>query len=302
MFTHTKPLWIGMLLLLSLLLVSCGPGKPGSQTPKLAPAALWDLHTEAGNKAFMEGRHRNAEQHFLAALEESEQLKIVNPQDHKEVLADDPSVPASLNNLGTLYIAQSRYDDATMILQRALSISETNLGPQHPYLGVTLRNLASLRLAQGQPEEAESLVRRALTIDEGALGSAHPQLGEDFAQLGAIATARGQHRDAEALLKKGLSIRQQSYGPDHPQVALSLLALADGYRDQDQFDRAEPLYERVLEIRKKHFGPNHPRMAESLEHYAILAKKMGRQQEAEEMELEAKRIRATTMTPSISQE
>ncbi len=301
MTIYHKFLWIGIFYVAFLSLISCGPGKPGSQTPKLPPAALWDLHTEAGHVAVQEGRLPDAEQHFLAALKEAEELKIVSPENHQEVLAGDPSLPTSLNNLGILYTKQERYDDAARVLRRALSISETNLDQQHPYIAVTLRNLGTLHRHQEQYDEAEGYVRRALDIDAGALGTHHPQLAKDYTQLAAIASARGLQSEAELYLKKGLSLRQQAYGPDHPEVAISLLAMADGYRDHDQFDQAEPLYERVLEIQEKHFGPRHLQMAESLEHYALLAKKMGRPQEAEEMQREAQQIRSISEEPSSIQ-
>src|SRR5260221_8799668 len=44
-----------------------------------------------------------------------------------------PDTAASLNNLGQLYLAQGRYEEAEPLLQRALIICEQVLEPEHPH-------------------------------------------------------------------------------------------------------------------------------------------------------------------------
>ncbi|MEE8076725.1 MAG: tetratricopeptide repeat protein [Candidatus Binatia bacterium] len=45
-------------------------------------------------------------------------------------------------------------------------------------------------------------------------------------------------------------------------------------------------------MQEKALGPNHPDVAKSLENYAVLLRKTNRANEAEEMEVRAKRIQA----------
>ena len=59
--------------------------------------------------------------------------------------------------------------------QRALSITEATLGPNHPSVAPTLRNLADLLRQQGEHAEAKALMKRARGIDEATRGKAHPR-------------------------------------------------------------------------------------------------------------------------------
>ncbi len=64
------------------------------------------------------------------------------------------------------------------------------------------------------------------------------------------------------------------------------------YRDQRKYAEAEPLFRRALLIAEKTLGPEHPNVAQVLENYADLLRKMGRAEEATEMEARAQAIRA----------
>ena len=69
---------------------------------------------------------------------------------------------------------------------RALSITETALGPDHPEVGNTLNNLAGLYRAQGRYAEAVSLCERALAIAQTSLGVDHPDVGGSLNNLAAL--------------------------------------------------------------------------------------------------------------------
>ncbi|MBI3472617.1 MAG: tetratricopeptide repeat protein, partial [Candidatus Solibacter usitatus] len=60
-----------------------------------------------------------------------------------------------LNNLGGLYEKQGDYAKAESAYQRALTMRERILGPDHPDLAVSLNSLAGLSLFQEQYAKAE---------------------------------------------------------------------------------------------------------------------------------------------------
>jgi len=64
------------------------------------------------------------------------------------------------------------------------------------------------------------------------------------------------------------------------------------YQAQGNYAEAETLNQRSLAILEKALGPEHPDVAQSLENYAALLRKTGRPDEAAEMEVRAKAIRA----------
>ena len=60
--------------------------------------------------------------------------------------------------------------------QRACSILETALGPNHPDVAMTLNHIAHVLHRQGEHAEAKALLRRARVIHEATRGKAHPNV------------------------------------------------------------------------------------------------------------------------------
>jgi tetratricopeptide (TPR) repeat protein len=68
---------------------------------------------------------------------------------------------------------QGRYSEAVPSAERALSILEGALGPDHPDVATSLNNLGLLYQNLGQYSAAESLYKRSLAIKERVLGPNH---------------------------------------------------------------------------------------------------------------------------------
>ncbi len=140
---RTKTRWL-LAGVLSLLLwpASCA-----------APETSWETSNEAGMEAYEQGRYREAEKRWLAALDEAENFG-----------PDDQRLATSLNNLATLYSAQGNYAQGEPLFQRSLAIWEKVLGPEHPDVATSLNNLAGLYHAQGKHAEAKDMEERAKAI------------------------------------------------------------------------------------------------------------------------------------------
>ena len=77
------------------------------------------------------------------------------------------SVPrwlSSLNNLAFLYHAQGRYAEAEPLYQRALTIREKALRPEHSDVVTSLENYAALLRETARDNEAEKMEARAKAI------------------------------------------------------------------------------------------------------------------------------------------
>ena len=94
---ENKAVW----LLAGLCLLAL-PAEPAAAQPD-----TWQVHVDAGQKAFNELRYQEAEGHYLAALEEAEKLG-----------GEDARHADSLNRLALLYRAQDRYDEAEPFWRR----------------------------------------------------------------------------------------------------------------------------------------------------------------------------------------
>jgi tetratricopeptide (TPR) repeat protein len=190
-------------------------------------------------------------------------------------------VGIALNNLAEVYRAQGQYTQAEPLLQRALTISEQALGPQHPQVAMGLNNLAGLYQAQGRYAEASSLYQRALTIWEQALGPQHPQVAAGLNNLAGLYENQGRYAAAEPLYQRALLVKEQALGPQHPDVAISLNNLALLYHRQGRYTQTEPLLQRALTIREQALGPMHPDVARNLNNLAHLYQVQGRLAAAE---------------------
>jgi len=78
-----------------------------------------------------------------------------------------PHTAISLNNLGELYSAQERYDEAEPLLRRALHIREVSLGSANTDVATVLENLARLLHNTAREAEAQELEERAKSIRNG---------------------------------------------------------------------------------------------------------------------------------------
>ena len=116
---------------------------------------------------------------------------------------------ASLNNLGTLLQDMGDLAGARPYYERALTIKEKALGPDHPDTALSLNNLGYLLQAMGNLAEARPYYERALAIKEAKLGTNHPSTKitrDNLAWLNRQAGTGGQSvDDLLAKLKQMLS-------------------------------------------------------------------------------------------------
>ena len=175
---------------------------------------------------------------------------------------------------------QGRYAEAIPHAEKALTIYEKALGPEHPYTALSLNNLAELYGTMSAYDKAEPLYRRSLAIHEKALGPEHPSTALSLNNLAGLYYTMGAYDKAEPLYRRSLAIHEKALGPDHPDTATSLNNLATLYTNMGAYDKAEPLYRRSLAIHEKALGPEHPSTALSLNNLALLYAARGRSGEA----------------------
>jgi tetratricopeptide (TPR) repeat protein/transcriptional regulator with XRE-family HTH domain len=176
---------------------------------------------------------------------------------------------------------RSRYDQGSLLCQRALLLFEQTLGPQYPQVALALYTLAGFYRQQGKYEQAEPLYERALQIREQALGPLHPDVAASLNNLAFVYRERGKYEQAEPLYERALQIREQALGPLHPNVAFSLNGLAILYRDIGKIDRAELFFRQSVQILEQALGPDHPDVARPLNNLADLYREQGKYEQAE---------------------
>jgi tetratricopeptide (TPR) repeat protein len=144
-------------------------------------------------------RYPEAEHCFLRALAVVEKL---NPQNIETM--------AVLSNLGRLYGAWGRSREAHSYLERALSIGEKTLGPEHPALATLLANLGTLH----EPAEAEGFYKRALSISESTVGTGHPKIAQILNGYAKALRQMKRNTEAQAVERRSRAIRETASRED----------------------------------------------------------------------------------------
>lgn len=115
--------------------------------------------------------------------------------------SDHLQIAQVLDSLGVLYGDQGKYEQAELLLERALCILKQTMGPDHPYLAFSLVSLGNISLKQEKYEQARSAYQQALHIQEQRLGPSHPKI---LWTKSALLTIEERVQEAEqAVLRNG---------------------------------------------------------------------------------------------------
>jgi len=164
-----------------------------------------------------------------------------------------------LDALGTYkHGALAAYAQARPLKERALSIREQTLGPEHRDVAKSLNALALLLWDQRDLEAARPLQERALAIREKVLGAEHADTAMSLNNLALLLEDQGDLAAALPLYRRATAILEKVRGPEHSDTALSLNNLANLLHAQGDLTGAMRLYERALAIFQKTLDAGHP--------------------------------------------
>jgi tetratricopeptide (TPR) repeat protein len=170
--------------------------------------------------------------------------------------------------IGRFYSAQRLYGLAEPWYEKCVSLAQTRLGEEHPYVAGSYNNLARLYSEQGKNSEAEQLYIKALDLMQRLLGEDHPYTASVYQNLARLYRFQGRNSEAEPLYIKTLELMKYLLGEDHPTVANTYNNLAGLYYSQQRYTEAERLYLKVLELLKHRLGNEHPDVATSYNNLA----------------------------------
>jgi hypothetical protein len=138
---------------------------------------------------------------------------------------------SSLRDMGQL-------DTARPVLDRALAIAETGLGPDHPGAIATRGHLARWLGEAGQPAQAAAQYTDLLADRLRVLGADHPGTLTARANLAYMLGAAGQPSQVAAQYRDLLADRLRVLGPDHPDTRTTRdpVAFWEARRDGDGAD------------------------------------------------------------------
>lgn len=198
----------------------------------------WEASIAAGQKAAARGDYATAERSFAGAIVKAERFG-----------REDLRVAQALSHLARAYVAQGKFVEAEPLYLRALTIYQTQRGPNHMDVAATLNNLGILHKMHGQYAAAEPFLTRALAIKEQLLGPYDSEVGLSAQNLGMLYVAQERYEQAEPLLRRALAIWEQ--GPESVDLAKSLEHYAGVLQKQGRTAEADALQARAKTIRAR---------------------------------------------------
>lgn len=159
----------------------------------------------------------------------------------------------AMRNLGDLYTALGRLDDAASLFERAVNMARQEPGLERSFVAAILRSLGYVYLQKAAYEKAEPLLREAMESSR-ANGDNTPGYADSL--LGLARMYRAQHDTARALplVKKATAIYEAA-GDPLKAIAwdeLGMIALEDR-----KFSTAREWFVRSLEFDRTTFGAGH---------------------------------------------
>jgi tetratricopeptide (TPR) repeat protein len=180
-----------------------------------------------------------------------------------------PEVATTLSKLAELYCADSNWEKAESLFQRAVDIRSQLYGIQREGLEHDegrLSDVKAARLGPGNPAQTVTASGNQTRPEDVALAPHTEPLIST--QSGTIANKSLSSAIPEAELE--LESLKQMIGADHPSVADVLTKLADLYCRAKMYNKMEPLLAEALKLREAACGPNHPAVATELKNLAAL--------------------------------
>jgi eukaryotic-like serine/threonine-protein kinase len=116
----------------------------------------------------------------------------------------------TLNNLGVLYGDSGRSAEALSCYERALTIAEETLSPEHPLRATLLANAGTFHLIVHGPAYAEPFYVRALALAESTMGRSHALVGQIMLQYAAVLERTDRTAEAKKCRRRANTILEDA--------------------------------------------------------------------------------------------
>jgi tetratricopeptide (TPR) repeat protein len=178
----------------------------------------------------------------------------------KEALfgAASGEVARTINTQGWILYKAGRWEEATPIVERGLSIARSAYGERHIEYLRAIHLLGALSEDAGAFERADSLYHQELAIERVLFGDESVQVANTLNSMGILCRKTARYDEGRPLFERAVALREKKLGPDHPDVGWALNNEANLLIDIGEWSDARDRYTRALAIWEKCYGPAHP--------------------------------------------
>jgi len=189
----------------------------------------------------------------------------------------------ALTSLAVLYQAQSKYDAAIQLHEKAIPMARNNIEFPSTGLAENIAGYAETLRKAGHLPQAERYHREALEIRTRAIKNkscTELELAVSYTQLGCTLAAMQQHQEAYEQHHLALTLRYRYLDFAHGLVAESLNYCAESLCALGRGVEGIPLVLHAVHIRKNLYGISHPAYAHALSVLASCYQGIGRHLDA----------------------
>ncbi len=199
---------------------------------------------------------------------------------------------ASLLNAGVGEYLNRHYQEADKLLHKALDAAQ-KMNDDYA-VALAYSTLGDVYQVEERFTEAEQAYSKGLSIVAGHRERSHAA-AIMWRNLATVFTAETRYKEAEDYFQRSLAIVEQTATPlDERLLMQALLGLSQIYIQQNEEMRAELLLRRAVEIARRNVRQiDIPVSIEVLETYSKVLKVLSKPLEADRLQAEAQRIRAS---------
>ncbi|CAF1510776.1 unnamed protein product [Adineta steineri] len=182
--------------------------------------------------------------------------------------------------LGWIKYNQGEYQEALIFHEKALTIQQQLLPPNHPDLGDSYNKIGIVYYSMGDYPKALLSHEEALAIRQKSLPSTHPDLGGSYNNIGLVHYNMYDFLKALPYYEKALAIRQQALPFNHPGLSATYNNIGLVHYNMGDYPKALSYYEKALAIRQQSLPSNHPDVGASYNNIGLVYNSMGDYQKA----------------------
>ncbi len=202
---------------------------------------------------------------------------------------------------GRSLMFDNRFPEADSILNVALSILRTTLGPEHEHIASCLNVFSVLYNKTFRQELAIEAGLEAADMQEKILGETHIALLSTLTNLAGSYQDLGRYEEAEETYLKIKGIYEKTGQTEIVQYTYLLNNFGLMYRDMGRLNESETLLRTSRDIRKRVLGETHALYGHSLASLGNLYQDMGYLEQAEKMLRQSLDIQAAALGPDHPQ-
>lgn len=207
--------------------------------------------------------------------------------------ADDPALSSVKIHLAELYLAEWRPADADPLLRQASAALRSAAPTDRVALAAAYNDLAVACVMLRKHQEAETLLRQAQALIAAEFGPDDPMVANSLVPLAGALLAQRRYDEAVTVAEQAWhNLQSASASVAEPDLAGVLNVLSVVYFHAGRTAEAESYGRQAVARAEAVLGPRHPRLGLYLANYAAILKRMGRKDQAKEMQHRADAILA----------